>query len=478
MKTNLLLLTDVYKMGHMEQYPPGTTKVYSYLCARKDTKYSEMVFYGLQYFLERYLSQPITVGDAKEFLEYRRKILGDHASNDVVRKIKALGELGYLPLQIKAVEEGTVLAPKNALMTITNTHPDFAWVVGFVESLLLKVWNTCTVATYSRELKKICTKYADETCDSFEHTAFQVHDFGYRGCSSEETAALGGSAHLLNFLGTDTVPALKLIQEYYGPASEPVGLSVPATEHSVMCAYGYEGEFEAFKRMLDIYPSHAIVSIVSDTYDLWNVLTNFAPRLKERILERSGKVVFRPDSGNQLDIICGNPEGATEAERKGVLQLLGDTFGYTLNKKGFKVLNPKVGLIYGDGFTKERFESVLCRMKKDGWASSNLVVGIGGLLLQQHTRDDLGFAIKATYAEIDGKKLELFKDPVTDTGKKSHRGLMCLVADTNEGTYKTFDRVSKEEEQEWGQLQTVFYDGNITLRTTFDQIRKRVRGVS
>lgn len=464
---NIFLATDVYKMGHMEQYPKGTTKVYSYLTTRSDKVMDKVMFYGLQYYLKKYLTVVPTQAMVDEFLEYRKNILGVDASDDIKNKLNGLVQLGYIPLEIKAVEEGTVLPVKNVLMTITNTHPDYYWAVGFFESLILKVWNTSTVASFDKKLKNLCTKFADATSDDAGHVPFQVHDFGYRGCSSEETAASSGSAHLINFLGTDTIPAIKFVKEYY-KATEPIGLSVPATEHSVMCAFGENNELGAFKNLLQLYPS-GIVSVVSDTYDLWNVLTSFAADLKDDILARDGKVVFRPDSGNPEFIICGDPSAPFGTPQNiGALRLLDMMFGSTVNSKGYKVLNPKVGLIYGDAMYYERFEKILSNLQEMGYASSNLVVGIGGLLLQQHTRDELGFAIKATYAEVNGEIRELMKDPVTDPGKKSHKGLISLVKEN--GQFVTKDQQTWAQEKT-GLLETVFYNGFLVKELTFDQIR-------
>lgn len=464
---NVMLCTDVYKMSHMEMYPPGTTKVYSYLLARSDKKTPSTLFYGLQYYLKMLEVKP-TQAMMDEFLDYRKSIIGSDAPKDIVDKLAALVQLGYFPIKIKSVREGMDIPVRNVLMTIENTVPGFHWVVGFFESLLLKVWNTCTVASYSKKLKMLCKKYADETCDNEGHLPFQVHDFGYRGCSSEETAAISGSAHLINFLGSDTVTAIKMVRENYG-CTGPIGLSVPATEHSVMCAYGQENELQAFERMLDLYPA-GIVSIVSDTYDLWNVLTNFATKLKSRILARDGRVVFRPDSGDPPKIICGDPDAGTGSDEwLGGLQLLDRAFGHTVNSKGFKVINPKVGMIYGDGMFFERFDRTLGLMKEMGYASSNLVIGVGGLLLQQHNRDDQGFAIKATFAEVNGVTRELMKDPVTDTKKKSHKGLLALYKDAR-GRYYTKDRCTADEEAA-SLLEEVFVNGKITRTTTFDEIR-------
>lgn len=469
---NTLLLTDVYKLGHMDQYPEGTEYIYSYLQARTAKELPKTVFFGLQYYLTTYLSQPITQEHAEEFFKIRESLLGETPVG-VRDRINALVKLGFWPLEIKAVPEGEVMPVQNVLMTITNTVAGFGWCVGFVESLLLKVWNTTTVASYSLKLRELVTNYALRTCDSMAHLPFQVHDFGYRGVSSEETAKLSGAAHLLNFYGSDTVPAVPFLMEHYD-AQWPIALSVPATEHSVMCSYTKEGELQAFERMLDLYPA-GIVSIVSDTYDLWNVLDRFARQLRSRIKSREGKVVFRPDSGDPVKIICGDPEAPIGSPAyKGALELLGQTFGATKNDKGYKVLDPHVGLIYGDGFFFDRFDQVLGRMLDQGWASSNLVVGIGGLLLQAHSRDELGFAIKATEGVINGRHVELFKDPVTDKKKRSHMGLLKLNK-YGRGAYFTADHQSQESEAaDDNYLKLVFKDGEVLKRYTLDEIRQRI----
>lgn len=468
MNTNTLLATDVYKLGHMEFYPEGTTKIYSYLCARSSRKFDKALFFGLQYYLTEYLSRPITHADVDEFLYYRKSILGSNPDG-IVKKVRALAALGHWPVSIKAIPEGTVIENQNALMTIANTHPDFAWAVGFLESLLLKVWNTTTVATSSRRFYDLFADYADKTSDMEFLIPFQVHDFGYRGCSSEETAALSGAAHLVSFMGTDTVLAVKLAKEVY-QAKEPIGLSVPATEHSVMCAFKKEGEIDAFRRMLKQNPT-GIVSIVSDTYDFWNVMVNFTRELKAEILARDGKVVFRPDSGDPKKILCGDPSAPIGSPAyKGAVRLLDEVFGSKVNSKGYKQLNGKVGLIYGDGMYYERVCDILATLKEMGYASTNLVIGVGGLLLQQHNRDDMGFAVKATFAVVNGEERELFKDPVTDAGKRSHKGRMMVTRDDC-GKFHTTDQVDSSLEGA-GYLWEVFRDGKITRAWTFEQIRK------
>lgn len=469
---NPLLRLDVYKMGHALQYRPGTTKVYSYLCPRSDRYYDRCVFFGLQYYLEAYLHSWMLDKDADGFVDFHEHVVGP-CPPDLKQKVKALCELGYWPLHIKALPEGTVVPVKNAVMTITNTLPEFYWCVGFVESLLLKVWYPMTVATCSMAYREVVDQYLAETGMGFPGFGdFMVHDFGYRSDSSEESAAISGAAHLLSFKGSDTVPALPFIQEYYGPLPKtPVMLSVPATEHSVMCSYGPDGEMEAFERLLDLYPT-GIVSIVSDTYSIWNVCNKILPALREKILARDGKVVIRPDSGNPPDIICGNnlwgfADDDHPPEAYGVLRLLDAQFGSTKNDKGYRELNPKIGLIYGDGMYLERYKETLSRMAGMGYAANNLVIGCGGIL-RQGTRDTLGMALKATYVEINGQPQEIWKAPVTDKKKHSHRGLMCVERDSN-GIYTT-DQMSLSDESK-GLLQTVFLDGKVTKNWSWEQVK-------
>jgi len=472
-KQNPLLGTDVYKMGHIEQYAPNCNKVYSYLMSRTDKNFNKTVFFGLLYYLREYLTIKLTPEMGEEFLKYRKMILGNNSAV-VEDQIRNLCKLGYFPLEIKAVEEGTVMPVRNVLMTITNTNPEFHWVVGFIESLILKIWYPITVASCSYKYRELVDKMFEETVDDDQMFLrdFTVHDFGYRGDSSEEGAAISGAAHLISFYGSDTVPALPFVEEYYGAnMNELIMTSVPASEHSVMCSFGKDNEFDAFENMLKLYPT-GIVSIVSDTFDVYRVLTEFAEKLKPAILAREGKVVFRPDSGNQEYIICGDPNAIKGSnEWKGAIRLLDEMFGSTTNSKGFKILNPKVGLIYGDGMYFERYERVLNNLKEMGYASSNLVIGVGGIL-RNHSRDTLGFALKATYVEIGTEEREIEKDPITDNKKKSHKGLMYLNVD-EQGNYLTIDQCTKEQEKT-GLLQTVFKNGKIYNETTFAQIKKRI----
>lgn len=475
MKTNqnLLLMTDVYKLGHLRMYKPGTTKIYSYLCARSTKKEKQALFFGLQPYL-KLLERGVSKSDAEEFFSYFTEILGSKPPQDIVDKINALVTLGYIPLEIKAVPEGTFLDNKNVLATVTNTHPEFYWVVGFFESLLLKVWNTTSVATLSHKFKRLVTEFTRETSDSEFLLPFLVHDFGYRGVSSEATAELSGASHLVNFAGTDTIPAVKFVKENYG-ATGLVGASVPASEHSIHCSFGptERDELDYINNMLDLNPT-GIVSVVSDAYDYWRMLTITLPKVKDKILARDGKYVVRPDSGDPMKILCGDSEAALGSpEQKGTFVLLEELFGATVNLKGFKELNPKIGVIYGDGMYFDRYKAILTKMKEMGYANTNLVVGIGGLLLQQHNRDDLGFAFKATYAEINGVATELYKDPATDPGKKSHMGLMTLLKEN--GVYITKDH-STEEEAKTGELKLVFLNGKLINEQNFQEIRERANG--
>lgn len=473
---NPLLALDVYKMGHMEQYVPGCNKVFAYLQARSDKTFKKTVFFGLQYYLTQYFSLPLTHEMGAEFLENRARILGTENSDQVIGKIRALCDLGYWPLEIRAVPEGTVMDTRNVLMTITNTHPDFYWCVGFIESLILKIWYSITVASHSYAYRTVVNAHFDATVDtalSFLRQ-FTVHDFGYRGDSSEEGAALSGVAHLLSFTGSDTVPALQFARQFYfASPDEFVMASVPASEHSVMCSFGKDDEIGAFRNMLRLYPT-GIISIVSDTFDVYRVLTEFAIELREEILARpeGSKVVFRPDSGNPENIICGDPDATPGSlEWKGGIRLLDEVFGHTVNAKGFKVLNAKVGMIYGDGMYLERYERTLLRLREMGYAACNLVIGVGGIL-RHHSRDTFGFAIKATHVEVNGVPRDIEKDPVTDKSKKSHKGLIALMHGAD-GEFVTVDQCTSEEE-EASLLPRVYRDGRVLITYVLAEIRARV----
>ena len=467
--SNPLLSTDVYKMGHMEQYVPGINKVYSYMYARNNETFKQFIFFGLHYYLKAYLSIKLSSQHATEFLGYRKKILGNN-SPEVVKKINALCKLGYFPILIKAIPEGTVITPGNVIITITNTHKDFYWVVGLIESLILKVWYSCTVATASLYYRMELEKYFNETVPQSLHHLKNVfvHDFGYRGSCSEESAAISGVAHLCCFNGTETLPALPFVEKYYGGSVKKLGISAtPGTEHSVMQSYGEEGELEAFKHLLKIYPKGNL-SIVSDTYNVYRVISEYANELKPILLKRKGTLIFRPDSGNPVLVILGNPEAPKgSVENKGVLRLLEEVFGATVNSLGYKELNPLVGIIYGDGIDLPTYSLILQGLKQQGWAASNLIIGVGKYL-RNFTRDTLGFAIKATYVEINGVPKEISKKPVTDLSKQSLKGLLKL--DYKNGVFITKEQCTPIQEQQ-GYLEPVFKNGKILKTPTIFSIR-------
>lgn len=470
---NILLHTDGYKLAHMEQYPPGTRYIYSYMIARSSKKYECTSFFGLQYLLLNYLQGRVTQKMVDEFCKTRESLMGP--TPDHIRKqMQQLVSLQYIPLRIKAIPEGSAVNLGNVLVTVTNTHPDFFWLVGLVESLLLKVWYSSTVATYSRKLRQLCEDYSKKSCDQNDHVAYQIHDFGYRGAATEETAALGGASHLVHSKGTDTVSSIAFVKKWYDVTSkESIGATVPGTEHSVMSSYGRDDEIGAFKRILDLYPS-GNVSIVSDTYNYWNVLTEILPLLKDQITSRTGKLIIRPDSGNPEKVLLGDPdiEDKNDPKALGTLHLLDRLFGSTVNEKGFKVLAPCVGVVYGDSMYYERINRILQGCMDLGYATSNMTFGVGGILLQNHSRDDLGFAFKATSIDIDGERKAIFKDPVTDISKRSHRGLLRLEHDQTSGQWTTYSDQTPEQEST-GELRTVFEDGQVYRYDTFEDIQQR-----
>jgi len=482
---NTLNLADGYKVDHRNQYPDNTTMVYSNWTPRKSRieGIEKVTFFGLQYFIKKYLEEEFTnhfFNRPKEDVvkTYKRRIENYIGKGAITYEhIEQLHDLGYLPIEIKALPEGASVPIRTPMFTIKNTLPEFFWITNYLETLLsCVIWMPCTSATISAEYKRILIQYAELTGGDPEMIPFQAHDFSFRGMPGVEGAMMSGAAHLLNFTGTDTIPAVDFLEQYYGADSdrELIGATVPATEHSVMCMGTQENEIETFKRLvMDVYPT-GIVSIVSDTWDFWKVITEYLPKLKKDIMARDGKVVIRPDSGDPVKIICGDPEADPRSpEFKGAVECLYETFGGTITEKGFKQLDEHIGLIYGDSITLERCNAICQQLKDKGFASTNLVFGIGSYTYQYVTRDTFGFAMKATYGEVNGEGREIYKDPKTDDGtKKSARGLIKIIKDA-EGNYKLLDQVTKEEEKE-GELKTVFLDGEITQETTLEELRGRL----
>ena len=481
---NPLLLTDGYKVDHRRQYPNGTTLVYSNWTPRKSRieGIEEVVFFGLQYFIKKYILEDFETYFFKQpkekvVSEYRRRINHYLGENQVGTKhIEDLHDLGYIPMVIKALPEGVSVPVRVPMFTMYNTLPEFFWLTNYFETLLSAViWMPCTSASIAKQYRKILDKYADETSSTPDFVDWQGHDFSMRGMAGIEAATCSASGHLLSFTGTDTIPAIDFLEKYYNANAETelIGGSVSATEHSVMCMGTLDDELGTFKRLIcEVYPK-GIVSIVSDTWDLWKVLTDYLPKLKNEIVNREGKVVIRPDSGNPVDIICGTPNGKNENEQKGVIELLWETFGGQINDKGYKELIPQIGAIYGDSITIDRATQICERLKAKGFASTNVVLGIGSYTYQYNTRDTFGFAMKATYGEVESEGREIFKDPITDDGtKKSAKGLMKIVLE--DGTYKLIDQVDWAEEKQ-GELKEILRDGKLLIDHRLAEIRGRVR---
>ncbi|NOT75068.1 MAG: nicotinate phosphoribosyltransferase [Cyclobacteriaceae bacterium] len=467
MKTqNLLLLADAYKYSHYNLYAPGTTKIYSYLESRGGI-FDSTVFYGLQYYLKEYLQGPAftkeNIDEAEEILNgvFGRKGVFKRENFDHI--LQQYG--GNLPVRIKAVPEGTIVPVKNALMTIENTDPKCFWLTNFLETLLMQVWYPSTVATLSHEIRKIVEMNFDQTAseESKNSIDFVLNDFGFRGVSSVESAGLGGSAHLLNFMGSDTVYASLVAKKYY-EAKKVYGMSVPATEHSIMTLKGVNGEKEIFENLLNAYPD-GILSVVSDSYNIFNAVGElWGNEFKDRILQRNGTLVIRPDSGDPVQTLLK------------VFEILFERFGFTINSKGYRVLPKQVRVIQGDGIDHDSIQSIYEALKRNGISAENLLLGMGGALLQKVNRDTQKFALKCSYAEVGGQKIDVRKSPmeINENGemiqsfKASKAGRLKLIQ-TQEGL-KTIAESNPGEDV----MKTVFENGELKKTYTFEQIRDRV----
>lgn len=525
---NPTLLADFYKLSHPRQYPPGTEYVYSNTTPRSSRMddVESVVVFGVQYLIEEYIvknwqenffkrPKDEVIGEFKRLCDYT---LGSGAVDESI--FADLHDLGYLPLHIKALPEGTRCPIQVPFMTIRNTHPKFFWLTNFVETLTQTVlWQAITSATIADQYRQLLTEYAEETSSCPEFVTWQGHDFSMRGISSVESCAISDAAHLLSFTGTDTIPGILFLEKYYGAdiTQGLVGGSVAATEHAVMCAGGMEDEAETYRRLIEDTYQAGIISIVSDTWDYWNTLLTIIPSLKDKILGRNGKVVIRPDSGDPVKIVTGyfpknikntaadylaiagdgsgfhrkiwqsaEEEGfdcvktcdgryfdiygeeLAEHEVKGSIALLYETFGGTINSKGFKELDPHIGLIYGDSITLSRCEQICERLSRKLFASTNVVFGIGSYTYQYVTRDTFGIACKATHVVINGQPKAIFKDPKTGGGKKSAKGLLSVQM--IDGQITLMQECTEDQEKE-GMLDTVFLDGEQYNKQSLDQIR-------
>lgn len=489
---NPLLLTDGYKTGHHQQYPKGTTLVYSNFTPRSN-KYApkgcdQIVSFGQQMIVKQiheifkvhFFNKPkdVVISEIKQEMSWYLNTDYD------TTHFEALHDLGYLPIHVKAIEEGTLVPMKVPVLTIYNTHPDFYWVTNYLETIISNLlWKPMTSATIAHQYRKVLTKWQEKTdAEKSWFIDWQGHDFSMRGLDSISATISSGLGHATSFMGSDSLPVIHGAREFYN-AEGPVIGSVNATEHSVMCAGGADDEVGTFRRLLETYPT-GILSVVSDTWDLWKVCTEHVVTLKEEILARDGKLVIRPDSGDPVDIICGlantgraakgDSHDSANAVYKGVIELLWDVFGGTVNEQGYKVLDSHIGAIYGDSITIDRAEEICSRLEAKGFASTNVVLGVGSFTYQFNTRDTFGFAMKATYVELEGVGREIFKDPITDDGtKKSATGLLCVSKDSL-GNITLNDKVSWD--LEWkGLLKTIYKDGEYHNQTTLTEIRERLK---
>lgn len=456
---NRIIDTDSYKASHWLQYPPNVTRAFFYLESRgSDKDWNETVFFGLQYLLKNFFLAPFT----QEMVEEAHEVITAHGLpfnyEGWTRLVKKHG--GKMPLRIRAVPEGSVVPLRNALMTVETTDEEFAWLGSWFETQLMRIWYGITVATQSFQIKKDVYQFLQETADDADaEIPFKVHDFGSRGVSSQETAAVGGAAHLVNFMGTDTMAALLFHRRFYN--SEMAGFSIPAAEHSTITAWGRESEAEAYRNMLKNFARPgALVAVVSDSWNIFNAVERiWGEQLRQEVIDSGATVVIRPDSGEPVEVVSK------------VARILAEKFGYETNSKGYKVLR-NVRIIQGDGVNQESIRQILERLKTEGFSASNIAFGIGGSLLQKVNRDTLRFAYKCSAVVIDGKLREVYKQPVTDTGKISKRGRLDLIL--RDGRYETVKLEDAETLQaENSALQTVFENGELLIDDNLDEIRRR-----
>jgi len=460
---NIILNTDSYKVSMFKQYPAGTTGVYSYIESRGG-RYDRTVFFGLQAFIKEYLLEPITQSDidvADEILTLHGEPFNRAGWQYILDK-----HAGYLPVVIRAVPEGTVVPVKNVLATIENTDPECFWLTTWLETALLRaIWYPTTVATQSYTIKKVILDYLEKTGDP-SLIDFKLHDFGARGVSSLESAAIGGAAHLVNFMGSDTVSGVLYAREFYNAGI--AGFSIPAAEHSTITSWGRDNEVNAYDNMLTQFAKPgSIVAVVSDSYDIFNAASSlWGEALREKVIASGATVVIRPDSGDPLTI------------NQQLIEILGQKFGYTKNAKGFKVLN-NVRLIQGDGVNELTIRSILGGFMAMGWSADNIAFGMGGALLQQVDRDTQKFAMKCSAVEIgSGNWIDVQKDPITDPGKRSKAG--CVTLWQSGGEYvSAVNKPTGWHDRGIGDfvdvLETIYCDGKLVKEITFDEVRANAR---
>jgi nicotinamide phosphoribosyltransferase len=456
--SNIILNTDSYKVSMWKQYPVGTRGVYSYIESRGG-RYDKTVFFGLQAFIKQYLTKPITQAD----IDIADDIMAAHGEpfNRAGWQYILDKHNGYLPVVIRAVPEGTVVPVKNVLATIENTDPQCFWLTTHLETALLRaIWYPTTVATQSWHIKQVIKDFLERTGDP-TLIDFKLHDFGSRGVSSLESAAIGGAAHLVNFMGTDTISGLLYARQYYGAGV--AGFSIPAAEHSTITSWGRANEVKAYENMVKTFSKPgAIFAVVSDSYDVFHAVESlWGDELRDLVIQSGGTLVVRPDSGDPVEV------------NRRLIQILGERFGYTTNSKGFKVLN-NVRLIQGDGVNELTIRSILGSFMANGWSADNIAFGMGGALLQQVDRDTQKFAMKASAVNIDGVWTDIQKDPVTDPGKKSKAGRVSLYRNGREYRSDVTPPLGWTDHGvgSWTDvLEEVYRDGKLIRDQPFNQVR-------
>lgn len=467
MNKNRILDTDSYKTSHYLQYPPDTQTVFSYLESRgSERDWDSCLFFGLQYILKEYFADPITY---EEFYE-ASVIVPKHGvpfNQEGWQKLIDKHR-GRLPLRIRAVPEGSIVPLHNALITVENTDPEFYWLTSYFETVLMRLWYPITVATQSYHLKRLIYSFLEKTADDpANEVLFKLHDFGARGVSSAESAAIGGAAHLVNFRGTDTIVALRMLRDYY--SHEISAYSIPAAEHSTMTSWGRERETDAYRNMLNVYAKPgSLLAVVSDSWDIYNAVEHiWGETLRQEVIDSGATIVVRPDSGDPAEVVSK------------VTDLLAGKFGTSTNSKGFKVLN-NVRVIQGDGVNPDSIRAILENLTKQGYSASNIAFGMGGALLQKVDRDTLKFAFKCSAIQQGGKWQDVYKDPVTDHGKRSKRGRLDLVKQEDEGGRRTYETIRLDDVERDGPgtstaMHTVFDNGEVYAVTddSLDAIRER-----
>ena len=468
---NPILDSDSYKYSHYLQLPPGAQKMYAYLEARSDEVFDEFTVIGLQYLIKRYLMQPVTkedVDQAEAFITAHGEPFNREGWDIIVNEYD-----GYLPIEIHAVDEGTVMDIRNVFMDVENTDERLPWLTTFVETKLLRnAWYASTVSAVARRIRQTAIEFLKETSDLdadgiMGATSLYLNDFGSRGSTSYEASALGGLGHLVYSMGTDNVPAVCLVNDYYHEGL--AGLSIPASEHSTVTSWPgkREGERQALRNHIKNFSSQegnptGLYAFVSDSYDLYALIEEvMGQELHHTIISRDNTLVVRPDSGDPREVV---PE---------VMARLDKYFGSSVNSKGYKVLNPKVRVIQGDGITVDSVPEILGAVAYAGFSTENMVLGMGGGLLQKYDRDTLGFAMKGSNITISGENYPFSKNPATDPNKRSKEGRLSLIRD-DDGNLKT---VRREELSDLDQdlLKPRFYNGQLLREQTFGEIREKAQ---